>query len=79
MITVHELAERLKVRENTVYRWVRGQRIRPVRMGRSIRFNEADIETLERIGMPKDILIGTDHPVKVLRRPRRKGRIWEPV
>lgn len=40
LLTVEEVSERLQVHQQTVYTWVKLGRLVPVRIGRSIRFDE---------------------------------------
>jgi excisionase family DNA binding protein len=43
-LTIHEIAELLKVREPTVRGWIRRQELRAVRLGREFRVAAKDLE-----------------------------------
>lgn len=43
LMTVKDVAIFLRVEERTVYRWVELGRIKPLRMGRTIRFSKSNL------------------------------------
>jgi excisionase family DNA binding protein len=45
MLTVQEVADKLKVRRNTVYRWIRAGKLKALKIsGGTVRIDEADLE-----------------------------------
>ncbi len=48
LLTAEQVAERLQVREETVYDWLRAGRLRGVKLGRIWRVREADLEAFIR-------------------------------
>jgi len=45
LLTVHEVAETLKVRETTVRTWIRERKLRAIKFGREWRVDAEDLET----------------------------------
>lgn len=45
LLTVHEIAELLKMRESTVRAWIRDGELRAIKMGRDWRVSVKDLET----------------------------------
>jgi excisionase family DNA binding protein len=50
LLTVAQVAEFLAVRTSTVYHWAYERRIRTVKLGRSLRFRQSDIEAFIKSG-----------------------------
>ena len=50
MLRVEEVAERLRVKAPTVYRWIAGGRLPAVRFSRIVRVREADLEAFLAAG-----------------------------
>jgi|SRR5690606_5340976 len=48
LLTAEQVAERLQVREETVYDWLKAGRLRGVKLGRIWRVREADLEAFIR-------------------------------
>ncbi|ABC24551.1 helix-turn-helix domain-containing protein [Rhodospirillum rubrum] len=44
LLTVHEAAQLLKVKEATIRQWIRDQQMRAIKFGREWRIAEADLE-----------------------------------
>lgn len=44
LLTVREVADTLKVNLMTVYRWIREGRIEQIKIGRSVRIDEKELE-----------------------------------
>ena len=44
-MTVHETAEKLKVKESTVRSWIREKKLRAIKFGREWRIAVVDLET----------------------------------
>lgn len=44
LLTVHETAERLKVKESTVRTWIRDKKLRAIKFGREWRVAVIDLE-----------------------------------
>lgn len=44
LLTVREAAEYLKVHPKTIYEWIYDNRLRPVRIGRSVRVSDVALE-----------------------------------
>lgn len=44
LLTVREVAETLRVRENSVYRWINQGRMKQIKVGRSVRIDEKELE-----------------------------------
>ncbi len=45
LMTVHETAEKLKVKESTVRSWIREKKLRAIKFGREWRITVVDLET----------------------------------
>ena len=45
LMTVHETAEKLKVKESTVRSWIREKKLRAIKFGREWRIAVVDLET----------------------------------
>ena len=45
LMTVHETAEKLKVKESTVRSWIRGKKLRAIKFWREWRITVVDLET----------------------------------
>lgn len=43
LLTVKEVADRLAVSESTVFRLLRSGKLRPIKLGRALRFDEQDV------------------------------------
>jgi len=68
-LTTLEIAELLKVREQTVRSWIHQQDLRAVKLGREFRVAVKDLEafvneraTRNRAGKKKQALVGDDKP-----------------
>jgi excisionase family DNA binding protein len=48
LLCVAEVAEMLCIRPTTVYQWSYERRLRTVKLGRSLRFRQSDVETFIR-------------------------------
>jgi len=47
LLTLKEVAERLRLSPQTIYRWVRTGKIEPIKLpNRQLRFRESEVETL---------------------------------
>lgn len=46
LITIDELSERWSIPKATLYNWVNQRRLPHVKLGRALRFNVADLDTL---------------------------------
>jgi len=59
LLTAGEVAERLSVAKSTIYAWVHEKRLRHVKLRKSVRFREADIEELveENIREPQEVSV----------------------
>lgn len=44
LMTVHETAEHLKVKESTIRSWIRGKKLRAIKFGREWRITVQDLE-----------------------------------
>jgi excisionase family DNA binding protein len=44
LLTVHETAEQLKVKESTIRSWIRGGKLRAIKFGREWRVGVKDLE-----------------------------------
>ena len=44
LLTVHETAEALKVKESTIRSWIRGNKLRAIKFGREWRVTVKDLE-----------------------------------
>lgn len=44
LMTVHETAEQLKVKESTIRAWIRGKKLRAIKFGREWRITVKDLE-----------------------------------
>lgn len=44
LLTVHEAAEQLKVKESTIRTWIRLEKLRAIKFGREWRIAEVDLE-----------------------------------
>lgn len=55
LLTVAEVAERLRVHPITVRRHIKSGRLRAVRVGRSVRVRESDVEALLKPAMASDV------------------------
>lgn len=57
MLTLHEVADLLKVKESTVRTWIHDESLRAVKFGRDWRVSHVDLETFvnERANRPSDI------------------------
>jgi len=44
LLTVHETAEKLKVKESTIRTWIRDKQLRAIKFGREWRIAEIDLE-----------------------------------
>ncbi|MHB8516692.1 MAG: helix-turn-helix domain-containing protein [Dehalococcoidia bacterium] len=53
LLTVSEVAQRLRVSRTTVWRWVHAGRLRALRVGRGIRVREEDVERVAEPATPK--------------------------
>lgn len=45
LLTVHETAEQLKVKESTIRAWIRDKKLRAIKFGREWRIAEIDLES----------------------------------
>ncbi|TVR78727.1 MAG: DNA-binding protein [Rhodospirillales bacterium] len=45
LLTVHEVAEALKVKETTIRTWIRDRRLRAIKMGKEYRVDADDLES----------------------------------
>lgn len=43
-LTVAEIAELLRVRQETVYRWIKDRELAAIHLGRTVRISEADFD-----------------------------------
>jgi excisionase family DNA binding protein len=53
LLTVREVADLLRVHENTVYKWAKDGTLEALTLGKTVRFRRADVEALlsgERAG-----------------------------
>ena len=53
-MTTHEIAELLKVREQTVRTWIHHRDLRAVKLGREFRVSESDLEAFMRQHAPRE-------------------------
>jgi excisionase family DNA binding protein len=52
LLTIPEAAERLAVTQAAIRKWLRQDRLRPVRLGRAVRLRVRDIERAISEGIP---------------------------
>lgn len=45
LLTVHEVAEALKVKETTIRTWIRDRKLRAIKMGKEYRVDADDLES----------------------------------
>lgn len=55
LLTVSEIAQRTKLKEATIRRWILQKKIPTVRLGRSVRMREEDLDALIREGYERAV------------------------
>ncbi len=51
LLTVPDIAKRLKVPVQTIYNWINKGRLHPVKLGKSVRFTWEELERIKKEGL----------------------------
>jgi excisionase family DNA binding protein len=53
LLTAKEAGERLRISESTVFRLLRGRQLKGIKIGRALRFTEAELRDFIELWVPK--------------------------